>query len=99
MTWRVPPFDRAAEEVVAYVGARYAPLGIVISGSIVRGHAGPNSDLDVHVVHEHGFRLREQRRFAGVPVEVFVNPPRQVRRYFEEEHAEGCPSTAHMFAT
>ncbi|HTJ44934.1 MAG TPA: nucleotidyltransferase domain-containing protein [Kofleriaceae bacterium] len=99
MTWRTPPFDRAADELVAYARATYAPLGIVVSGSIVRGDGGPTSDLDVHVVHAHGWRLREQKRFAGVPAELFVNPPRQVRRYFADEHAEGRPCTAHMFAT
>jgi hypothetical protein len=99
MTWRVPPFDRAVDELVAYVGATYAPLGIVVSGSIVRGQAGPTSDFDVFVVHDQPWRLRDQRRFAGVPAEIFVNPPAQVRRYFEREHAEGRPCTAHMFAT
>lgn len=99
MTWRVEPFGRAANELVAYVRATYAPLGIVIAGSIVRGEAGPTSDFDVHIVHTAPWRVREQKRFAGVPAELFVNPPQQVRRYFAEEHAEGRPCTAHMFAT
>ena len=99
MTWRAPPFDRAVEEAVAYVRATYAPLGIVVAGSIVRGEADPRSDLDIFVVHDQAWRLREQKRFAGVPAELFVNPPAQVRRYFEREHADGRPCTAHMFAT
>ncbi|MGH2897353.1 MAG: nucleotidyltransferase domain-containing protein [Solirubrobacteraceae bacterium] len=99
MTWRVPPYDRAAAEVEAYVRATYAPIGIVIAGSIVRGEGGPLSDLDVCVVHEPAWRVREQRRFAGVPVELFVNSAAQVRRYFASEHREGKPSTAHMWTT
>ncbi len=99
MTWRVPPFDRAVEELVTYVRATYMPLGIVVSGSIVRGEAGPTSDLDVFVVHGEPWRVREQKRFAGVPAELFVNPPAQVRRYFERERTTGRPATAHMFAT
>jgi hypothetical protein len=99
MTWRVPPFDQAVIELEAYVRATWNPLGIVVSGSIVRGDAGPTSDLDVVVVHDEPWRLREQRRFAGVPAELFVNPPAQTRRYFVNEHAEGRPSTAHMLAT
>jgi len=99
MTWRVPPFDQAVVELEAYVRATWSPIGIVISGSIVRGEGGPTSDLDVLVVHEQPWRLRDQRRFAGVPVELFVNPPAQTRRYFVNEHAAGKPSTAHMFAT
>jgi len=97
--WRGPPVDRAIADVAAYVQATWAPLGVVVAGSIVRGEADPASDLDVFVVHDQPWRLREQRRFAGVPVELFVNPPAQVRRYFAREHADGRPCTAHMFAT
>ena len=99
MTWRVPPHDRAIAELVDFVQAEWSPLGVIVSGSIVRGEAGPTSDLDVFVVHGGAWRLRAQRRFAGVPAELFVNPAAQVRRYFANEHADGRPSTAHMFAT
>jgi predicted nucleotidyltransferase len=51
MTWRVPPFDRAIAELEAYVQATWKPIGMVVSGSIVRGEGGPTSDLDVHIVH------------------------------------------------
>ena len=84
---------------MTFVRATYAPIGIVVAGSIVRGEAGPTSDLDVFVVHGEPWRLREQRRFAGVPTELFVNPAAQVRRYFATEHARARPCTAHMFAS
>ncbi len=99
MTWRVPPFDRALDELLAYVGSTYQPLGIVVAGSIVRGEAGSTSDFDVLCVHDKPWRLREQKRFNGVPAELFVNPPGQVRRYFASEHEGGRPCTAHMFTT
>jgi hypothetical protein len=99
MTWRVPPFDQAIIELEAYVRATYQPLGVLVSGSIVRGEAGPTSDFDVFVVHEQPWRLREQRWFAGVPSELFVNPAARIRQYFASEHAEGKPSAMHMFAT
>ena len=99
MTWRIPPHDRAVAELEAHVRATYAPRGIVVAGSIVRGEAGPTSDLDVVVIHDEPWRLREQRRFAGIPAEIFVNPPAQIRRYFAHEHDEGRPCTAHMLAT
>jgi len=92
--WRI-----AADELVAYVRATYAPIGIVIAGSLVRGEGGPTSDLDVFVVHAEPWRLRDQRVFAGVPAELFVNPAAQVRRYFASEHERARPCTAHMFAT
>ena len=99
MTWRVPPFDRAVVEAEAHIRATYRPLGIVVAGSIVRGEAGPTSDLDICVVHAEPWRQRAQHRFAGVPTEIFVGPPGQVRRYFASEHADGHPSTANMYAT
>lgn len=99
MTWRVPPFDQAVAEIEAYIQATWQPLGAVITGSIVRGEAGPTSDLDVCVVHDAPWRLRAQRRFAGVPAELFVNPPARIRGYFATEHAEGQPTFAHMLAT
>lgn len=43
--------------------------------------------------------MRDQKRFAGVPAEVFVNPPDRIRGYFTSEHAAGRPCTAHMFTT
>jgi len=99
MTWRVPPFDRAADEAEAYVRATWHHRGIVIAGSIVRGEAGPTSDLDIVVVHAEPWRVRDQKRFAGVPAELFVNPPERIRGYFSSEHAAGRPCTAHMLAT
>jgi hypothetical protein len=99
VTWRVPPYDHALELLLAHVRASYAPCGIVVSGSIVRGEAGPTSDLDVFVIHDESWRVREQRRFNGVPAELFVNPPATIRRYFASEHERGRPSTAHMLAT
>ena len=57
----------------------------------------PRSDLDLYVIHARPQRQRIQRRFAGIPVEIFVNPPHQVRRYFDEEMTRPC--TAHMLTT
>jgi predicted nucleotidyltransferase len=97
--WRVPPYDGAIAAAEAYVRATWNVHGIVVAGSIVRGEAGPTSDFDIVVVHAESWRLRDQRRFDGVPAELFVNPPERIRRYFENEHREGRPCTANMLAT
>jgi predicted nucleotidyltransferase len=99
MSWRIAPYDRAAEEAEAFIRTTWKVHGIVIAGSIVRGEAGLTSDLDVFVVHAEPWRERVQKRFAGVPTELFVNPPDRVRGYFKSEHADGRPGTAHMFTT
>jgi nucleotidyltransferase-like protein len=99
MSWRVPPYDRAVEEAEAFIRATWKVHGIIVAGSIVRGEAGPTSDLDLWVVHAEPWRVRDQRRFAGVPAELFVNPPERARGYFASEHADGRPCTANMLAT
>ena len=99
MTWRVPPYADAALEIERHVRATYKTHGIVMAGSIVRGEAGPTSDLDVFIVHAEPWRVRDQKRFNGVPAELFVNPPERIRSYFKSEHDEGRPGTAHMFVT
>jgi len=93
------PYRTALREAVAFIMARYDPLGIIASGTIVRGDPGPTSDLDLYVIHAAPWRQRVQRRFNGVPAEIFVNPPGQVRRYLESERRDGRPMTAHMLAT
>ena len=93
------PYKTALEEAVAFVLERFDPIGVVASGTIVRGDPSPSSDLDVFVLHRQPWRQRLQRFFNGVPAELFVNPPERVERYFEEEVADGRPVTAHMLAT
>jgi len=91
----------ALEAAVVAILERWRPVGILASGSIIRGNPGPESDLDIFVLHREPARQRVQRRFEGVPAELFVNPPEQIRRYFQQERrdGQGRPSTIHMFAT
>jgi predicted nucleotidyltransferase len=97
---RWPPLpDRYAEalrEAVAFVLAQFSPAAIVAAGSVVRGAGDPRSDIDLLVVHAAAYRQRLQRRYAGVPVEILVNPPEAVRDYFVSEHRRASPSTARM---
>lgn len=95
----VEPYDTALREAVAFILDRYDALGIVASGTIVRGTPGPTSDLDLYVIHRPAWRQRVQRRFNGVPAEIFVNPPQQVPRYFADERHAARPITAHMLST
>ena len=93
------PYDTALRAAVAAVMASYSPFGIIAAGSVLRGQGGPSSDIDLYVLHDAPFRQRLQRRYAGVPFEIFINAPQQVRRYFEEEHAAARPITAHILTT
>src|SRR3954451_4968125 len=93
------PYDQALRAAVSYVLERYAPLGIIASGSILRGNPGPSSDLDIYVIQAGNQRQRVQKRFAGVPTEIFVNNAAAVRHYFAEERQAGTPQTAHIRVT
>lgn len=102
-TWPDLPdrYGAALRDAVAYILDRYREdaLGIVASGTIVGGSPDPTSDLDLYVVHGKPVRQRLQKLFRGVPAEIFVNPPAVIRKYFEAEHRDGRPVTAHMLST
>lgn len=93
------PYQEALHTAVAHILERFPVLGIIASGSIIRGNPGPTSDFDLYVIHAQPQRQRLQRRFHGVPAEIFINPPHTIRNYFASEHAEGRPCTAHMLVT
>lgn len=93
------PYGGALEDAVSYIIGRFDPIGILATGTILRGNPGPNSDLDIFALWHRPERQRVQRFFRGVPAEIFVNPPERVRRYFSNDQASGRPVTAHMFAT
>jgi predicted nucleotidyltransferase len=100
---RWPPlnarYDAALREATAYIIERFSPHGIVASGSIIRGNPDATSDFDLYVIHDASWRQRVQKYFNSVPAEIFVNPPHQIERYFDEEQRDGRPMTAHMLAT
>ena len=93
------PYDGALRAAVAWILARFEVLGIIASGTIIRGNPGPSSDLDLYVIHARPQRQRLQYTFEGVPAEIFVNPVRTIEGYFKDEREEGRPITAHMLAT
>lgn len=93
------PYDVAMREAAAYILERFAPVGIVACGSVLRGQGHASSDLDLYVVHFEPWRQRVQKFFHGVPAEIFVNPPETIRGYFVDEGKAGRPITAHMLST
>lgn len=94
-----PQYTQALNQALTWIKAHYTPIGLVVSGSIVRGNPDKNSDFDLYVIHEQPFRQRVQKVFGGVPCEIFVNTVAQTRQYFESELAANRPVTAHMLAT
>ena len=86
-------------EAWAWIAASLEPAGIVAAGSIVRGEGQHGSDLDLVVLWRRAGRQRLQRRFAGVPAEIFANSNAWLRHSIRVESARGRPVMAHMLAT
>ena len=93
------PHAGALRRAVEFVLAETDPIGIIATGTVIRGEAHPASDIDLYVLHDAPYRRRIQRFFEGVPTEIFINPPHSVRSYFRTEHRDGRRFTAHMLAT
>lgn len=94
-----PPYDVALMSCLEHVFGTYDVIGLVATGTIVRGGGDARSDLDIHVLHSGSFRERVQLFFQGVPAEIFVNPPSRVAGYFAEDVADRRPVAPHMYAT
>jgi predicted nucleotidyltransferase len=92
-------YHKALQEALEWINNHYHPIGIVVSGSIIRGNAHHNSDFDIYVVHEGDYRQRVQKLFNEVPCEIFINNTGHIELYFEEELKNNRPVTAHILAT
>lgn len=90
------PYAAALREAVALILDRFEVWGIVAAGTPLTGNPDRASDLDIQVIHARPQRQRLQRWCSGVPVEIFVNPPEMIRRYFADERERPC--TAQMLA-
>jgi hypothetical protein len=89
----------ALQQALEWLTGIADPVGIVVSGSIIRGNPGPSSDLDIVVLHDQPWRRRIQRLFNATPTELFFNSQEWIEHYIRDEAARGRPSTAHMLAT
>ncbi len=92
-------YDIALRGAVSFVLASLRPVGIIASGTILRGNPDATSDIDLWVVHLEPMRQRLQKFFNGVPVEIFVNPPWTIQTYFAQDQSSARPISAHMMAT
>ena len=74
-------------------------LGVLVGGSRMRSEGDPHSDIDVVVVVDRPYRKRWNFVIGGVEVETLINPPFQMRRYFEEERHDGRGLMPHLCST
>jgi hypothetical protein len=89
----------ALDKALTWVRKDFKPIGIIVTGSIIRGNPDLNSDFDIYVIHQATFRQRIQKYFDGIPCEIFVNTFKHIYDYLEQEHQDNRPVTAHMIST
>ena len=77
---------RLFEQIIGLLRAEFGDdlLGVLVTGSRVYGAPGPTSDLDLHVIIAPARRQRRNIILEGVEVEMFINPPFQIRRYMAD---------------
>ena len=84
------PYVTALRMALDFIESRpNRAVAVTVSGSVVQGRGDPFSDLDLWIVVEGVHRQRVQRRFNGVPCEMFFNPEARIPTYFEDESKEG----------
>jgi predicted nucleotidyltransferase len=79
--------EQLIERVVALLQAEFGDdlLGVLVTGSRVHATPGPTSDLDAHVIIASSRRQRRNFVLEGVEIELFINPPFQIRRYMADQ--------------
>src|SRR5438132_11573024 len=89
------------EQVVGRLKSEFGSelLGVLVGGSRMRSEGDPHSDIDVVVVVDRPYRKRWNFVIGGVEVETLINPPFQMRRYFEEERQDGRGVMTHLCRT
>ena len=63
-------------------------IGVLVCGSYITGNPSTHSDLDVHIIlkDDVDYRERGNKIVDGLLIEYFSNPPKQIRKYFEEDY-------------
>jgi predicted nucleotidyltransferase len=90
---------QALNAAIRWIKENYTSIGIIASGSIIRGNPSPTSDFDIYVIHEEKFRQRVQKYFNNVPCEIFINSVEQTKLSFLAEQNNNRPVTAHLIAS
>jgi predicted nucleotidyltransferase len=76
-------------------------VGALVCGSYVTGRPTENSDIDIHIILDDSCTWRQKGNeiVDGFLIEYFVNPPHQIKKYFESDYQNNKIIDAHMFVT
>ena len=95
------PWERALTVFLEKWRYREDVIGAIVCGSYVTGNPSPHSDIDVHIIlsDEVNWRTRGNVVVDNYLIEYFVNPPKQIKKYFEEDYKDLRPHSMVQFLT
>ena len=76
-------------------------IGILVCGSFITGQLNKHSDIDVHIVLSENTLWRERGNVIidNYLIEYFVNPPSQIRAYFQNDFNNYAKNSLVQFIT
>jgi hypothetical protein len=76
-------------------------VAALVCGSYITGNPSKRSDIDIHIIlsDEVDWRERGNQIVNGFLIEYFVNPPKQIRKYFEEDYFDNSSMSMVQFIT
>ncbi|MDW7617338.1 nucleotidyltransferase domain-containing protein [Peribacillus simplex] len=76
-------------------------IAILVCGSYITGKPSKRSDLDIHIIlsDDVDWRERGNKIIDGLLIEYFVNPPRQIRNYFQDDYRDRRTMSMVQFIT
>lgn len=80
--WRI-----ALEEFLKDWKNRNDVVGALVCGSYITGNPTKRSDIDVHIIlsDDVDWRERGNKLVNSFLIEYFANPPKQIRKYFQQD--------------
>jgi predicted nucleotidyltransferase len=76
-------------------------IGALVCGSYITGNPSEHSDIDLHIILANKTKWRERgNKFVnGFLIEYFANPPKQIKKYFDEDFGDNSYQAPIMFIT
>lgn len=95
------PWEDALNKFLASWKEQKDVIGAIVCGSFITGLPTERSDIDLHIIlsDEVDWRERGNQYVDGFLIEYFVNPPRQIRRYFAEDYSDRSTMSMVQFIT
>lgn len=94
-------WEKALNQFLANWKYREEVIAAMVCGSYITGDASKRSDVDVHIILTDAVDWRERGNeyIDGILIEYFANPPKQIRKYFEEDYNDRSTMSMIQFIT